>query len=155
MQRVIRSSRRLVAARKRSADNGSLPWFDLHHRSSSSLFFYYFFYFYNSSLYIYNFYYCSASTCSDLPCLALHNQSPFKDPGCWLASSGTSEQSWRKKVASFYFLSFVHLRRKVCWPSVNRAVLSEFLKACEDSELIQGTTYITHQRGLLGLRAFT
>ena len=107
LQRVIRSSRRLVAARKRSADNGSLPYVYLHHSSSSS------------SLYFYNFYYFSALLRLAPTCLALHNQSPFKDPGCWLASSGTSEQSWRKKVASFYFLSFVYLQRKICWPNVN------------------------------------
>ena len=46
MKRVIRSSRRLVAARKRSADNGSLPYVYLHHSSSGGL------YFYN----VYNFY---------------------------------------------------------------------------------------------------
>ena len=36
LQRVIRSSRRLVAARKRSADNGSLPYVYLRHSSNSS-----------------------------------------------------------------------------------------------------------------------
>ena len=120
MQRVIRSSRRLVAARKRSADNGSLPYVYLHH-SSSSLHFLLLLLLLCIIVVVVLLQLllllCPASTC-----LALHNQSPFKDPGCRLASSGTSEQSWRKKVASFYFLSFVYLRRKICWPSVNRAV---------------------------------
>ena len=65
----------------------------LHHSSSSSLYFY-------------NFYYFSALLRLAPTCLALHNQSPFKDPDCWLATSGTSEQSWRKKSGKFLLFQF-------------------------------------------------
>ena len=105
---------------------------------------------------------CTSTTCTtSLPCFDLLRLalpciiSPHsKTPAAGWQAQGHQSRVGEKKVASFYFLSFVYLRRIICWPSVNRAVLSEFQKACEDSELIQGTTYITHQRGLLGLRAF-
>ena len=72
-----------------------------------------------------------------LPCIISPHS---KTPAAGWQAQGHQSRVGEKKVASFYFLSFVYLQRKICWPNVNRAVLSEFPKACKDSGLIQGTT---------------